>query len=180
VIKGAPYAIQRASSLLIYVSLLSGIGLASLALSKHTLARASAALLTIVMVWQFAGFSHDYHGIYRIGSGHAYDPTAFRGAADAILNSDRERAVDAVYLPANFYDVGAKWRFYTLKYDRRMLWQHTHYFESVSTLGDAPPNAMAVLPYVVGGVPTPEGWRVVDVVKNLMAEPTAVVIRRAP
>lgn len=180
VIKGAPYAIQRASSLLIYVSLLSGIGLASLALSKQTVARASAAILATLMVWQFAGFSRDYHGIYRIGSGHAYDPTAFRGAVDAILNSDRERAVDDVYLPANFYDVGAKWRFYTLKYDRPSLWQHTHYFENASMLETAPPNAMALLPFVVGGVPTPEGWQVVDVVKNLMAEPTAVVIRRTP
>ena len=127
VIKGAPYAIQRASSLLIFVSLLSGMGLAALALSPRTIARASAVLLSVMMVWQFAVFYRDYHSSYRIGSGHVFDPTAFRETAALMIESDAERAAGAVYLPANFYDVGAKWRFYTQKHDRPSLWLRTTY-----------------------------------------------------
>ena len=180
VIKGAPYAIQRASGLLIFLSLLSGAGLASLTLSKRAVARAGAALLAVLMAWQFAVFSREYHGSYRIGSGHVYDPTAFRGVAELVIASDGERAADAVYLPSNFYDVGAKWRFYTMKHDRPLLWRRTQYFGDAATLARAPANAIAVLPQTSASATPPDGWSTIGVVKNLMGEPTAAVIRRQP
>ena len=89
VIKGAPYAIQRASGLLIYVSLLAGFGLASLAMSTRVIARAAAAALVVLMTWQFASFYREYHGNYRVSSAHTYDPTAFREAAESIIESDQ-------------------------------------------------------------------------------------------
>ena len=180
VIKGAPYAIQRASGLLIFVSLLSGMGLATLALSPRTIARVGAVLLSVMMVWQFSVFYRDYHTSFRIGSGHVFDPTAFRDTAALIIENDAERAAGAVYLPANFYDVGAKWRFYTQKHDRPSLWQQTTYFADVSALAAAPPDSIAVLPATSANSGPPEGWTTVGVVKNLMGEPASVVIRRQP
>ncbi len=180
VIKGAPYAIQRASGLLIFISLLSGIGLASLVLSARTLARAAAAALVLLMAWQFTAFYRDYHGSYRISSGHVYDPTAFRGVAELVIGSDNARAVDAVYMPSNFYDVGAKWHFYTLKHDRAALWRRTRYFGDAATLAAAPPNAIAVLPHTNANTSPPPGWATIGVVTNLMGEATAAVIRRQP
>ncbi len=179
VIKGAPYAIQRASGLLIFVSLLSGAGLASLALSGRRVPRAIAALLVLLMAWQFASFYRDYHGSYRVGSAHVYDPTAFRDAAQLIVASDGERAIDAVYLPSNFYDVGAKWRFYTLKHDRQSLWQRTSYFGDLAALQAAPANSIALLPQPSAGA-VPDGWVMVGMVKTLMGEVTAAVVRRQP
>ena len=180
VIKGAPYAIQRASGLLIFVSLLSGAGLASLTLSKRSMVRAGAALLAVLMAWQFAVFAREYHGSYRIGSGHVYDPTAFRDAAELIIASDGERAAGAIYLPSNFYDVGAKWRFYTMKHDRPLLWRRTKYFGDAAALTAAPANSIAVLPQSSGDATPLNGWSTIGVVKNLMGEPTAAVIRRQP
>jgi len=180
VIKGAPYAIQRASSLLIYVSLLSGIGLASLAASKQVVARASAGLLVVLMAWQFTGFYREYHGAYRASSGQAYDPTAFRDAADLVIASDGQRAADAIYMPSNFYDAGAKWRFYAFSRDRRSLWHRTKYFADMAALGAAPANTIAVWPQTSTSAPPPTGWTIVGVVTNMMGEQTSAVIRRQP
>lgn len=178
VIKGAPYAIQRASGLLIFVSLLSGIALASLALSTRTAARVTAGLLALLMVWQFSAFYREYHDSYRVRSGPAYDPTAFRGAADALLRGADERAAQAIYLPTGYYDVGAKWRFYTMAHNRRALWLRTRYFDEVSALAEVPAGSLALLPAIAAPVGTPERWMTIEVVTNLAGEPTATVIRR--
>jgi 4-amino-4-deoxy-L-arabinose transferase-like glycosyltransferase len=176
VIKGAPYAIQRASGLLIYVSLLAGFGLASLAVSTRLVARAAAALLVVLTAWQFANFYREYQGRYRIMSAHAYDPTAFRDAAESIIENDRARAAEAVYLPAGFYDAGAKWRFYTLKHDRPGLWRRTRYFKDLSELNTAPSGVIALLPH--GNGATPEAWETIRLLKDAGGEPIAAVIRR--
>lgn len=176
VIKGAMYAIQRASSLLIYVSLLSGLGLASLAVSKKVRMRVAAAALAALMAWQFSNFYRDYHGNYRLESARAYDPTGFRDAAELIFRSNDQRAATAVYLPTNFYDVGAKWRFYTLKHDRRSLWIRTQYFGDLAQL-NAPADALALVPQSAAVAP-PAGWSTVGVVQNVRGETTAALLRR--
>lgn len=178
VIKGAPYAIQRASGLLIYVSLFAGAGFGALSMSRHTLARGAAMLIAIVMTWQFAGFYREYHTTYRAASARAYDPTAFHDAAEALIEQDRIVRVDAVLLPQNYYDVSAKWRFYTTSHDRRELLQRTRYYADIAALSAAPANALALLP-LNGGMPVaPEGWTVVAVIKDLNGDPSSVVFRR--
>ena len=177
VIKGTPYAIQRASGLLIFVSLLAGAGLAYSAISKRAAARAAAALLVVAMAWQFATFYRDYHGEYRVASGFAYDPTAFRDAAESIIRIDADGGVGAVYIPSNFYDASAKWRFYTQKHDRRALWLRTRYFDGVSGLETAPPDTIAVLPAAIAS--SVAGWETIAVIKDLGGEPAATLIRRA-
>jgi hypothetical protein len=153
------------------------MGLAALALSQRTIARAGAVMLSVLMVWQFAAFYRDYHTSFRIGSGHVYDPTAFREAATLVIEN-AEQSAGGVYLPANFYDVGAKWRFYTQKHDRPALLRRTKYFADASTLAAAPPDSIAVLPAASASAGPPPGWTTVGVVRNLMGEPASVVIRR--
>ena len=59
-IKGAPYQIQRASGLLIFVSLAAGIRIRrNVGASRRTAARALAVALALVMAGQFAGFYRD-------------------------------------------------------------------------------------------------------------------------
>jgi len=176
VIKGAPYAIQRASGLLIFVSLLAGAGLASVS-SKRVIGRATAAVLVIFMAWQFASFYRDYHTRYRVGSAYAYDSTAFGEAAKFIVgNPPRQDGV--VYLPLNFHDVGAKWRFYTLKLDRTDLWKRTRYFADATELATAAPGSVALLPQPGPNVPAPAGWSTVGAVTSLGRETTAVLVRK--
>lgn len=179
VIKGAPYAIQRASGLLIYLSLLSGVGLAALAFSRWRRAQLAAGIIAISMAWQFGTFYREYHGEYRARSAKAYDATAFRDAAELIIRGDTERAADAVYLPTNFYDVGAKWRFYTLAHERPDLWRRTKYFAGAPGLRSAPVGSIAVLPQAVTSQP-PDGWATIGIVKNLSGDVTAAVLRRQP
>lgn len=172
VVKGAPYAIQRASGLLIYVSLLSGAGFAMLCASRHVAIKAAAILLAVFVAWQFSGFYSSYFTRYRVVSGRSYDSTAFRGAADLIIANAREAAV---YLPVNYYDVGAKWRFYTMKAQRRDLWLRTRYYADSSMLASATAGAIALLPDAPA---IPPGWTAVGRVEDLGGETTAVVVRK--
>src|SRR4030095_8539632 len=130
----------------------------------------------VLTAWQFANFYREYQGRYRIMWAHAYDPTAFRDAAESIIENDRARAAEAVYLPAGFYDAGAKWRFYTLKHDRPGLWRRTRYFKDLSELNTAPSGVIALLPH--GNGATPEAWETIRLLKDAGGEPIAAVIRR--
>jgi 4-amino-4-deoxy-L-arabinose transferase-like glycosyltransferase len=176
-IKGTPYQIQRASGLLPIVSLLAGYGLAALWSSRRLAMQAAAAALAIVMASQFAAFYRDYLGDYRIRSGSAYDPTAFAGAAELIIAEDQRAPIAAVYLPTGFYDVGAKWRFYTTKHERPQLWRRTQYFSGdPTTIAGAAPGSLAVVP--ASRPAAADGWTTVETVRDLASEPTLSVMRR--
>jgi len=174
VIKGAPYAIQRASGLLIYVSLAAGFGVAWLCASPHRSMRAAAIALVVMMAWQFTGFYRRYHTTYRVGSAFAYDSTAFRDAAELIIKSEPA----TVYLPLNYYDVGAKWRFYTTKSHREDLWQRTRYFADVAELADAARDSIALIPHSDTNARAISGWSTAAVATRMTGEPTAAVMRK--
>jgi 4-amino-4-deoxy-L-arabinose transferase-like glycosyltransferase len=177
VIKGTPYAIQRASGVLIYTSLYAGIGFAVL-WARPVALRAIAIALVTLTIWQFNGFYRDYHERYRIGSARAYDPTAFREIAELIFKADRSQPAAALYLPLNFYDVGAKWRFYTMKHDQPRLWRRTSYFADTTALNAAPASSLAVIPEAGSVGAVADGWRIEGVAKDLSGDTTAFVIRR--
>ena len=175
-IKGTPYQIQRASGLLIVVSLLAGFGAASLWSSGRVVARALTAVLAVAMASQFAGFYQDYLGNYRVRSAAAFDATAFRDTAELIIAEDQRSPIATVYLPSGFYDVGAKWRFYTTKHQRPDLWRRTRYFSDVTALDEAPPGAVAVVAAPASG--PARGWRLTSTMRNPMGDVTAAVLRR--
>jgi 4-amino-4-deoxy-L-arabinose transferase-like glycosyltransferase len=174
-IKGNPYQIQRASGLLIFVNLLAGFGAAVVWAEGRTRGRVIILAASLLMALQFAGFYRDYLTGYRVRSGFAFDPTAFRGAADALIAADRQDRVDAVFVPLNFYDAGAKWRFYTTKHGRLDLWERTRYFAGVDALTDAPPRSITVIPI---RDPQPPQWTTIATVRDLAGEPTATILRR--
>jgi 4-amino-4-deoxy-L-arabinose transferase-like glycosyltransferase len=175
-VKGNPYQIQRASGLLIFATLLAGFGAAALWASGKARGRAIVLASALIIAVQFGGFYFDYLTGYRVRSGFAFDPTAFKGAAEAIIAADQRAPVDAVYIPLNFYDAGAKWRFYTTKHGRRGLWTRTRYFEAGSeALNQAPPRSIAVIPLHAH---YPAGWSEIGPVRNLAGEPTAMLVRR--
>ena len=176
-IKGTPYQIQRASGLLLAFSLCAGYGLAALWSSRRIAIRLVAAALALIMASQFTAFYRDYLGSYRVRSGAAFDPTAFKVAAESIIAEDGRAPIPAVYLPTGFYDVGAKWRFYTTKHDRASLWQRSQYFSGdVTSIAGAAPGSVAVVP--IRWPAAADGWTTVETVRDLAGEPTSVVIRR--
>jgi 4-amino-4-deoxy-L-arabinose transferase-like glycosyltransferase len=176
-VKGNPYQIQRASGLLIFISLLAGAGASALWSTGAWRNRAIVLASALIIALQFGGFYRDYLTGYRVRSGFAFDPTAFGSAAERLLAEDQRAPADAVYIPLNYYDAGAKWRFYTIKHGRRDLWKRTRYFDANSAaLSSAPPRSMALLPLHAS---YPAGWRAAATVPDLAGEPTATVIRRA-
>ena len=114
-------------------------------------------------------------------SGHAYDPTAFRNAAELIIAEEQRAPIARVYLPGGYYDVSAKWRFYTTKHERRELWPRTEYYSTPAALASAPSGSIAVMPAGADRTSTDiAGWTTVADVSNLMDKPTLSVIRRTP
>lgn len=175
-VKGNPYQIQRASGLLIFINLLAGFGAAALWTSGKTRNRAVVVFSALIIAVQFGGFYRDYLTDYRVRSGFAFDPTAFKGAAEAVLAEEGRTKIPAVYIPVNFYDASAKWRFYTAKHDRRDLWNRTTYFSGgYEELTDAPEHSIAVVPVAANQA---AGWREVHTVRDLAGEPTAIVVRK--
>jgi 4-amino-4-deoxy-L-arabinose transferase-like glycosyltransferase len=176
VIKGAPFQIQRASGLLVFVSVLGGCGVAALWRSSRPAGRLCLLALSVIAAWQFSVFYRDYQGDYRVRSATAYDPTAFPEAAATILEADRASAISAIYLPAGLYDMSAKWRFQATKHHRVELLERTRYYASDEhALETAPPGAWAVVP---AGAQAYAGWMTVKIVRDLAGESTLVVIRR--
>lgn len=177
-IKGTPFAIQRGSGLLIVVSLMAGAGLAALWSSGRRGPRAAAAALGAVMLWQFAGFAADYHGGYRARSSHVYDPTAFGGAAGAIVAAHGQQPITTVYLPAGLYDMSAKWRFYATKHGLDDLWTRTVYYGAGDgAMGSAVPGSVAVVtpPVVMADA---GAWSVVAEVSAPSGVHALTVLRR--
>ena len=175
-VKGNPYQIQRASGLLIFVNLLAGIGAAALWASGKNRSRAIVVASALMLAVQFAGFYRDYHTDYRRRSAFAFDPTAFKGAAETVIAEHQRAPVDVVYMPINFYDVSAKWRFYTTKHGRGDLWTRTLYFGAGDgALNDAPARSIALVPLSTN---YPSGWAAVATIGDLSGEPRATVIRR--
>jgi hypothetical protein len=129
------------------------------------------------MGWQFAGFYRSYHTRYRMVSGRAYDSTAFSGAAGLIIAHAPPPGLP-VYLPLNYYDVGAKWRFYTMKANREDLWTQTRYYADAASLNDATGGAIALLPTAEPTAAAPAGWSAIGRVEDLGGETTSIVIQK--
>jgi len=177
-VKGAPYQIHRASGLLVFVSLIAGYGLAMLWQSPRWRARVLATALITVSALQFAAFYRDYFSSYRVSSAHSYDPTAFGTVAEVLARHHAQHPITRVFLPAGYYDVGAKWRFYLTKLEIEDLRSRTQYYSrAADDLVDAAVDSIALLP---DGVEAISGWATIATISNLMGAPTATLIRRVP
>ncbi len=183
-LKGTPFAIQRATTVLPFAALVAAAGFGALWTSAWRPARFAAAAALALSTLQFAGFYRDYLTDYRIRAAAAYDPTAFSGAADYLLSSAVTDRTPAIYIAAPLYDVSAKWRFYATKHGRIDLLDRTRYFD-VNT--DVPANAASgSLAVAVAGTPAVAnairngGWRLDKEVHQIAGEPTLIILRRAP
>lgn len=125
-LKGEPFAIQRAITMLPFGVLLAA-GAFSIA-SIGRLTRVIAVIALLAIPWEFSGFIGDYFGAYRARSAHALDPTAFKEVADVlIVNAGRDPQA-TILLPSALYDMSAKWRFYCTKFGAIDLLSRTRYF----------------------------------------------------
>lgn len=143
-LKGEPFAIQRAVTMLPFGVLLATAALA--APSRRSLGAAVSLAALLFIPWEFGGFVSHYFSAYRTQSAHALDPTSFREAADALIEHDRPGMAQVILLPSPLYDAGAKWRFYVTERGRADLLQRTRYFSGdPSDIGSAPAGSLAVV-----------------------------------
>jgi hypothetical protein len=85
-------------------------------------------VLLLAMPIQFGSFLHDYFTSYRINSADRFDPVNVRDIAAAVISSNADSPVPAVYLSDDLDDGAIRWRFYVLKYRREDLWARTREF----------------------------------------------------
>ena len=181
-IKGAPYATQRIAGLLPFAVLIGALGWAEMWQSPRRWLRVAAGLLVAGMVVQFGYFYRDYQTEYRGRADAAYDPTAFRGAAELMIAMNDAEPVPRFYLTAPLYDVSAKWRFYATKQGREALLARTQYFDgNLMAIDGAAPGSVALI--AADGARGAAGgeiphWTIERTITNLSGEPTLVVLRR--
>lgn len=180
--KGSPFAIQRATTMLPFVILASGFGVAALWESRHRLARASVVLLLAAGAFQFAGFYRDYLTEYPVRSPGALDPTGFRSSADYLLAADNAGGVPAIFLTAPLYDVSAKWRFYTTMHSRVDLLDRTRYFDgNLANLAAAQPGSLAVVPVDERSIELARqggAWSIEREMSDISGRPTLTILRK--
>lgn len=126
-LKGEPFAIQRAITMLPFGVLLAVLALDGV--SRRT--RLQQALLVIALVAvpvQFTGFIDDYFSGYRVRAAAVIDPTAFRDAARVLSDLTERRQPPALAVMAPLYDASAKWRFYATSSGHPEWLARTRYF----------------------------------------------------
>lgn len=173
-LKGEPFAIQRAITILPF-----GILIATGSLRGVTswLGRAIVVVALVSVPFQFSGFLEDYFGAYRVRAAHAVDPTSFRDTAEALIARAAGRQDAVILLPTPLYDVSAKWRFYCTKHGALDLLPRTRYFSGrLSELSDVGgPNVFVV----IDAEPQPLGdWRVVAEPRDITGDAPLRVVQR--
>ncbi|HYB97272.1 MAG TPA: glycosyltransferase family 39 protein [Vicinamibacterales bacterium] len=171
--KGEPFAIHRAVTLLPFGVLLAAAGLRSLD-RRRPLAAAAIVVATISCGAQFTGFVRDYFAGQRLRSAHAMDPTAFRETASVLLAAGGD--APAIVLPAGLYDISAKWRFYCTKAAREDLLQRTRYLDG----GPADPQTLergALVVRETASAPA-AGWRTVATPVDITGASPLTILRR--
>ncbi len=173
-LKGEPFAIQRAISMLPF-----GVLIAAGALHGTTSGIGRGILLAalVSVPIQFSGFISDYFGSYRVRAAHALDPTSFRDTADVLITRATAQPDAIIWLPTPLYDVSAKWRFYCTARGANALLQRTRYFSGLLT--DLPsvggPDAFVVIdaePQSLGG------WQVVAEPRDVTGSAPLRVVQR--
>ncbi|HYE88160.1 MAG TPA: glycosyltransferase family 39 protein [Vicinamibacterales bacterium] len=175
-LKGEPFAIQRAISLLPFGVLLAVEGLAGAARGTAAL-RVIAILAIATLPLQFAGFVRHYFDGYRPQAARALDPTAFPETARVLIEQWRANGEPALAITAPLYDVSAKWRFYAIANGHEAALARTTYFNGdLSELREMPRGTLAV---VETATFTPsDRWTIVARPASVFGETPLTVLRR--
>lgn len=151
VLAGEASMIQRSLFLLPFVAFIAAIGAGVLLNAARRLPRVTALALVAAMPLQFGYVYFDYFTHYKLRSAFYYDAIAFPAVADYILAAAQVREVPGIFFNHDLDDVGSKWRFYAIKYQRPDLLLRTHYVDA----GELPtPAAGSILVTYTGAAPS--------------------------
>ena len=141
-LSGQLRGVQRALLLLPFDALISGYGFSILWQSERRIIRNGVIALLILAPIQFAVFYRDYFTHYKFRSAFYYDAVAFADVAQYVMD---DTAKGEIYFRRDLDAVGAKWRFYLTKADRRDLFNRTHYVSERADLADAAVGSLLVM-----------------------------------
>ena len=152
-------------------------------LSRGRFARAVAAFLLIVIVYQFSTFARHYFGAYRADAGPRFDELNLREVAAEVIAAERHMPVPAVYFSSETSAAQAtQWRFHVLWQGRPDLWTRTRFLQVpqfcrgeiergsilVMTMRDAETTRLE----------EQEHCSALKVVKNIGGAPASTLVRR--
>ena len=175
------YAIQRALLLLPFGVLIGTCGVRLLLEQPNRTVRLAAILLLIAMPFQYVYFYRDYFTGYRTRSAFWFDPIDFRDVAEFLMSSDANGNVPTVYLSEDLDDVGARWRFYTLKHAKEELWRRTRYLPAAIDSSGVAAGSLIVLYANDARLPTLVGshsYSVARTIVDVAGSASAVILRK--
>lgn len=174
--KGEPFAIQRAISMLPFGVLLAVASLIALK-QRHVIERVVIAVAVLSLPFQFSGFVTDYFGEHRVRSARVLDPTAFKETAAAIDRLIADANPPAIAITAPLYDVSAKWRFYATTSHRTEWLAKTRYFSGrLDEVAGLPSGSIAIVESAT--LSAHDGWRLVTAPRALFGEAPLTILQR--
>jgi hypothetical protein len=172
----ADVEIRRWLVVLPFVALIAASGAEQMLVGRCR-ARAVAVVLLLAMALQFAFFTADFFGPYRLRSSVWFGGN-IREAAERVLARTRHDMPATVYVASDIPWVDAYWRFYAQVHDQEAVLNRTVYVHLAS--GEVP----AAAPGTVMIAPVPDsslsvrlreaGWSIDDVIPDLDGHPSLV------
>jgi hypothetical protein len=142
---GEPWAIQRELELLPFVVLLATFGVRRMLRSTSTLSRAAVAAAMLVGVVQFAHFTGDYFGDYRLNS-MGWFGSNLRGTVAEVLRRRETRPPDAVYVSSTIPYAIENWKLYLASHGREDWWPRVRAFDRRTDVAAISPGSLVVEP----------------------------------
>lgn len=177
-LSGHAGAIQRATLILPFASLVAGAGFGALWRSGITPWRIAALLIAAATPFQLVPFVEDYFTHHRNRSAFYFDSVAFGDVASHIIATPN---VPAVFLRRNLDTGSARWRFHLTKAGRQDLLARTFYFTDLREADGAPAETRLVI-YVEGALiaaATSSGlWSVETIVRDVDQREAAAILRK--
>lgn len=177
-VSGHVGAIQRASLMLPFASLIVGAGFGALWRSGLTPWRVAALLIVAAAPFQLVPFVEDYFGHHRNRSAFYFDSVAMGDVTNRVIAAPN---VPAVFLRRNLDAGPARWRFHLTKAGRLDLLARTFYFTDVGEADAAPPDTRIVM-YVEGAlIKAAESsglWTVETIVRDIDDREAAAILRK--
>lgn len=148
---GEPWAIQRELELLPFVVLLSTFGARRMLRSTSALARVAVVASAVVCAAQFAYFTHDYFGDYRLNS-IGWFGSNLRGTVDEVLRERESDPPEAIYISTTIPYAMENWKLYLAGRHRDDWWPRLRSFDAKSNLTSIPRGSLVIEP-AAGGQP---------------------------
>ena len=126
VLVGNQYRVSKELVILPFAAIIATYGIKFLLSFNQKLLKIFCILLIMAILLQFTFFLNDYFGNYRARS-YGWFNYHIPGSLEAILDKEKKKPINNIYLDNQVYFIDRYWKFYLIKYKKEELLLKTFY-----------------------------------------------------